>query len=93
VGWAMPKADRGSRASGSVDLAAETDRHLTERSTASGTDWAMAIAARSHALLVEGGRAEDLYVEAIERLTRTRLAVDLAPARLLYGEWLRRRTR
>jgi RNA polymerase sigma factor (sigma-70 family) len=37
--------------------------------------------------------SEDLYVEATERLARTRMAVDLARAHLLYGEWLRRERR
>jgi DNA-binding CsgD family transcriptional regulator len=42
---------------------------------------------------VEDGRADDLYAESIERLARTRVAVDLARAHLLYGEWLRRQSR
>jgi DNA-binding CsgD family transcriptional regulator len=53
----------------------------------------LGIAARSHALVVEDGRADDLYAESIERLARTRVAVDLARAHLLYGEWLRRQSR
>jgi len=48
---------------------------------------------RSEALFVEDQRAEELYVEAVERLGLTRIAVDLARAHLLYGEWLRRQRR
>jgi DNA-binding CsgD family transcriptional regulator len=66
---------------------------LTGRATASGTDWAVGLAARSHALVVGDEGADDLYVEAIEHLTHTRVAVDLARAHLLYGEWLRRQNR
>jgi len=34
-----------------------------------------------------------LYLEAIERLERTSIRTELARARLLYGEWLRRERR
>jgi len=44
-------------------------------------------------LLSEGQAAEELYVEAIERLGRCRVQVHLARAHLLYGEWLRRENR
>jgi DNA-binding NarL/FixJ family response regulator len=88
--WAMPELIEAAVRVGAFELAAETDRHLTDRSSASGTDWALGIAARSHALLQDDVHAEDHYVEAIERLARTRVAVDLARAHLLYGEWLRR---
>lgn len=93
VNWAMPELIEAAVRVGALELAAETDRRLTERSRASGTDWALGIAARSHALLLDDGRAEDHYAEAIERLTHTRVAVDLARAHLLYGEWLRRKRR
>ena len=93
LNWAMPELIEAAVRVGALELAAETDRRLTDRSRASGTDWALGIAARSHALLVDDGRADDLYAEAIERLARTRVAVDLARAHLLYGEWLRRQRR
>jgi DNA-binding CsgD family transcriptional regulator len=60
---------------------------------ASGTDCGLGIEARSHALLSEGEVAERLYREAIDRLGGTRAATDLARARLLFGEWLRRERR
>jgi DNA-binding CsgD family transcriptional regulator len=50
-------------------------------------------AGRSSALLDDGDTAERRYVEAIERLERTRIRPHLARARLLFGEWLRRRNR
>jgi RNA polymerase sigma factor (sigma-70 family) len=91
--WAMPELIEAAVRVGDLELAAETDRGLTDRSRASGTEWALGIAARSHALLENDGHADDLYSEAIERLGRTRVAVDLARAHLLYGEWLRRQRR
>jgi DNA-binding CsgD family transcriptional regulator len=93
VNWAMPELIEAAVRVGALDLAAEVDRVLSERCRASGTDWALGIAARAHALLVHDDRAADLYSEATERLGRTRVAVDLARTHLLYGEWLRRQQR
>jgi len=93
VNWSMPELIEAAVRTGAGELAAETDRSLAERTRASGTEWALGIAARSHALLLDGTAAEERYREAIERLAGTRVAVELARAHLLYGEWLRRALR
>jgi RNA polymerase sigma factor (sigma-70 family) len=93
VNWVMPELIEAAVRTGDHALAAETQRQLTERAMASGTEWALGLAARSQALTAADEGAEDLYAEAIEHLMQTRMAVDLARAHLLYGEWLRRRNR
>jgi DNA-binding CsgD family transcriptional regulator len=75
------------------ELAATALQRLSERTRASGTDWALGIEARSRALLTDGPSAEALYEEAVERLTHGRLAPHLARSQLVYGEWLRRENR
>jgi DNA-binding CsgD family transcriptional regulator len=75
------------------ELAADTRARLSEMATASATEWVLGTLARADALLADDEHAEALYVEAIAHLGRTRMAVDLARTRLLFGEWLRRQRR
>jgi DNA-binding CsgD family transcriptional regulator len=92
-GFALSELVEAGTRSDTLDVAADALRRLEERTAASGTDWALGVLARSRALLAVGGAADALYREAIERLGRTRIAVDLARAHLVYGEWLRREGR
>ena len=91
--WGIVELIEAAVRAGTPDLAAEGYVRLGAMTRVSGTDWALGVAARSQALVVEDERAEDLYTEAIDRLGRSRMAVDLARAHLLYGEWLRRERR
>jgi DNA-binding CsgD family transcriptional regulator len=91
--WALPELIEAAARSGRPGLAAGGLEQLAEMTQACGTDWALGIEARSRALLAEGEAAESFHREAIERLGRTRIRVELARAHLLYGEWLRRQRR
>jgi DNA-binding CsgD family transcriptional regulator len=90
---ALPELIEAASRTGEAELGAEALRRLTEIMRACGNDWALGTEARSRALLSEGEAAESLYREAIDRLARTRIRVELARAHLLYGEWLRREDR
>jgi DNA-binding CsgD family transcriptional regulator len=76
-----------------MGLAKDALARLVESTAASGTEWALGVEARTRALIAEGDAADELYREAIERLSRTRIRTELARAHLLYGEWLRRDNR
>lgn len=89
-GWCLIELIEAAARSGQAAAAGAPLRQLEERARAAGTDWAAGALLRSRALLTDGSTAEDLYREAIERLERTRIAVHLARAHLIYGEWLRR---
>ena len=93
VAWAMVELVEAAARTDHRDVAAVTLERLAERTRASGTDWALGIEARSRALLSDGPEADKLYQESIERLGRSRIAVHVARAHLVYGEWLRREQR
>jgi DNA-binding CsgD family transcriptional regulator len=91
--WGQVELVEAAARSGKAELAVEALGQLSQTTAASGTDWALGIGARSGALVTDREAAEPLYREAIERLERTRVRVELARAHLLYGEWLRRERR
>jgi DNA-binding CsgD family transcriptional regulator len=93
AGWALIELVEAAARSGVPERAAGAVQRLSGIARACGTDWVLAAEARSRALVSDGEAAESLYREAIGRFGRTRLRVDLARARLLYGEWLRRQRR
>jgi DNA-binding CsgD family transcriptional regulator len=91
--WGLVELIEAATRIGKSELAADAVRRLSDHTRAAGTDWALGIEARSRALLNDNDAAERLYREAIARLARTRVPVELARAHLLYGEWLRRERR
>lgn len=92
-GWSMVELIESASRTGRAEEAKPALETLIERTDASGTDWALAVQARSRALLADSEDSEALYREAIERLVPTRVQFEVARSRLLYGEWLRRRRR
>jgi DNA-binding CsgD family transcriptional regulator len=91
--WALVELIEAAVRSGVPERAADALQRLSGIARACGTDWALGAEARSRALVSDSEAAENLYREAIDRFARTRLRVDLARARLVYGEWLRRQRR
>jgi DNA-binding NarL/FixJ family response regulator len=91
--WALPELVEAARRTGQMARAVEALERLVAATSVGDSDWGLGIQARSRALVSEGDEAEHCYREAIERLGRTRLRPELARARLLYGEWLRREGR
>ena len=91
--WALPELIEAAVRSGNARVAGDALVRLTETTRPGGTDFGLGIEARSRALLSEGEAAEGCYREAIDRLRRTQLRLELARAHLLYGEWLRRAAR
>ena len=91
--WTLSELIEAATRTANTELAASALTRLDKHTRASDAEWALGIAARSRAQLSEGEAAEDLYREAIERLSRTQLRPEFARAQLLYGEWLRREGR
>jgi DNA-binding CsgD family transcriptional regulator/tetratricopeptide (TPR) repeat protein len=88
-GSAMLELVEAAARSGRPELARTDLERLSELARSSGTELALGLRACALALVAEGRDAEDLFREALDRLSRTRARPHLARAHLLYGEWLR----
>ncbi|QAY74792.1 LuxR family transcriptional regulator [Agromyces protaetiae] len=91
--WALAELVEAAARTGALAIARDAEARLAVLAAAAGTDWGLGVAARSRAFVVEGVAAESAHREAIARLSRTCMRIDLARARLVFGEWLRREHR
>jgi DNA-binding CsgD family transcriptional regulator len=91
--WSMVELIEAAARLGYPERAYGALGRLDAIAAASESDWARGLLARSQALMAEDGAAEEHYRTAISLLGRAGVAAELARARLLYGEWLRRRMR
>src|SRR5918997_2098667 len=91
--WGMVEMIEAAARRGDAEAAADVAGRFAEIAAAAGTGWALGVHAPSRALLSTGATAERLYRDALRRLGRCRMRVDVARTHLLYGEWLRREHR
>jgi DNA-binding CsgD family transcriptional regulator len=90
---ALPELVEAAIRLGETELARDALQRLVATTQPARTDFGLGVEARSRALVTGSEAAEPLFHESIERLGRTSLRPELARARLLYGEWLRREGR
>jgi DNA-binding CsgD family transcriptional regulator len=91
--WILPELVEAAARSGDRPAAEHAFAGLAELSSMSTTEWARGVEAATHALVSDGHRAEELHLEAIDQLGRSRVLVLGNRAQLNYGEWLRREHR
>jgi DNA-binding CsgD family transcriptional regulator len=91
--WALSELVEAAARCGQPEAATDALVRLAEMARACSTDWVLGVEARARALLADPADADELHRHAIQRLGRTRFRTELARARLLYGEWLRRENR
>jgi len=73
--WHLAELIEAAARAGAPERATDAHERLARMAQASGTEWALGIAARSLARCwPETSGLRELYVEAIERLGRTRIA-------------------
>lgn len=88
--WALHELVEAASHIGELHAAREAIGHIEERAGASGTPWGLGAMASARALLADNADADRLFNEALDQLSRSRVAVHRARAHLGYGEWLRR---
>jgi DNA-binding CsgD family transcriptional regulator len=91
--FVIPELVESAVRTGELGIAERALAWLSERTDATPTAWVLGIDARARALVSDGETADGWYRESIKRLAKTRVRVELARSRLLYGEWLRRERR
>jgi DNA-binding CsgD family transcriptional regulator len=91
--WVLSELVEAAARCGRIDAARGALDRLEELARACGTDWILGVEIRCRALVADPADAEELYRQAIDHLARTSFRTEVARARLLYGEWLRRRGR
>jgi DNA-binding CsgD family transcriptional regulator len=89
----VPELVEAASRTGDIVMVEAAREWLSERTRVISSEWALGIEARARAVLSDGEDAENLYLESIDRLGRTRARLELARAHLVYGEWLRRENR
>jgi DNA-binding CsgD family transcriptional regulator len=91
--FVVPELVEAAARTGELAIADRALAWLAERTRATPTPWVLGIAARARALVSDDDSADQHYRESIRRLGETRVRVELARSRLLYGEWPRRERR
>lgn len=92
-GYVLAELVEAASRCGEHSLAADAATRLAERTSASGTDTGLGLAARATALTGAGAVAEEAYRQAISYLERSPAVMYLPRTHLVYGEWLRRTKR
>ncbi|WP_328468499.1 DUF2791 family P-loop domain-containing protein [Actinoplanes sp. NBC_00393] len=87
--WALGELAEAAARVGDAAAVKEARDLLADRTRGVETGWARGTRALAEALAGDSGK----YQEAVDQLAGTRLTLQTARARLLYGEWLRRENR
>ncbi|MDH6194896.1 DNA-binding CsgD family transcriptional regulator [Mycobacterium frederiksbergense] len=92
-GWCLFELIEAAVHVGDRESAAAALPRLEQRAGGSETEWGLGAVTAARALLAPDEHAEQLFVEAIDRLEAAHIGPFVARTRLSYGEWLRRANR